>query len=431
MDVDVRNAVNQTQRFASFTGVTKPKPTDKFFLVMGMTGSGKSTFIARCTGEDVTVGHGLYSCTSSIDLFDFQCDGHKVYLIDTPGFNDTSRSDIDTLSILATYLGASYANGVRIHGILMLHPISDNRISGSTMRNLDMMKAMCGFETYSNLAIATTMWSERSSTYEQREAQLLSDERFFGDLVARGARLFRHNEKGRPDYLAQVTSAQRIVTHLIHQSEKYAPAVLQLQHEVIDQQKVIGQTKAGIVLAGDLYKARQAHERELQNLKAKLAAEVDQRNAEHAAAIRELKADLEKQMKKAEQDKRALEKSMADLHNDEERAWRKRIKTLEKRFLEDLAAKEQELHDMEESLAEIRKDTARRIKRSQQVTLQLQRYEEDIEKVRGEVVEARELHQKVSGGRNLFNGAANGIASGIAAGVISAALGGGLLCTVM
>jgi hypothetical protein len=27
-----------------------------------MTGSGKSTFVAQCTGKNVTVGHGLYSC---------------------------------------------------------------------------------------------------------------------------------------------------------------------------------------------------------------------------------------------------------------------------------------------------------------------------------------------------------------------------------
>jgi ABC-type proline/glycine betaine transport system ATPase subunit len=62
--MDMRSVVSQTQRFAAFTGVTKPNPGDKFFLVMGMTGSGKSTFVGRCTGEDVTVGHGLYSCKS-------------------------------------------------------------------------------------------------------------------------------------------------------------------------------------------------------------------------------------------------------------------------------------------------------------------------------------------------------------------------------
>lgn len=49
---------------------------------------------------------------------------------------------------------------------------------------------------------------------------------------------------------------------------------------------------------------------------------------------------------------------------------------------------------------------ARQTKRSQQVTLQLQRYEKDIKSIRGEVTEARELHQNISGKRNLFDGAA-------------------------
>ena len=56
---------DQAQRFSAFTGVNKPDPLDRFFLVMGMTGSGKSTFISRCSGKDVHIGHGLYSCKSS------------------------------------------------------------------------------------------------------------------------------------------------------------------------------------------------------------------------------------------------------------------------------------------------------------------------------------------------------------------------------
>ncbi|KAJ5145889.1 uncharacterized protein N7515_000453 [Penicillium bovifimosum] len=425
------DAINQTQRVAAFTGITKPDTRDKFFLVMGMTGSGKSTFVGRCTGEDVTVGHGLNSCTSAIDVFDFDCNGHRVYLIDTPGFNDTNRSDIETLGVLATYLGASYANGVRIHGILMLHPISDNRMSGSTMRNLEMMKAMCGFSSYANLAIATTMWSTNSSLCAKREEQLL-DGRFFGDLIAKGAKLFRHNEKGRLDSLEEVTSARRIVTHLIRQSDNHTTEVLRLQREIIDQQKMIGETQAGIVLAGDLYKVRQEHERELQKLRAKVDAENHQRNAEHVAELQELQADLEKQLKKAEKDRRALRKSMQDLHEEEERAWRKRLKEMEKKFLYDLAVREEELLEMEESLAAVIRDAARRGKTSQQITSQLGRYEEEVDTVRTEVSQARHTYQKLSGQtHNLFNGASNGIASGMASGVITAAIAGGLFCTVM
>jgi ABC-type uncharacterized transport system ATPase component len=38
-------------------------PNDRFIAVMGVTGAGKSTFISRCAGQDVTVGHDLTSCT--------------------------------------------------------------------------------------------------------------------------------------------------------------------------------------------------------------------------------------------------------------------------------------------------------------------------------------------------------------------------------
>jgi hypothetical protein len=105
--------------------------------------------------------------TSSIDTYSYTLPGQnrRIHLIDTPGFNDTNRSDIETLSMLASYLGASYANVVSIHGILIIHPITDNRMSGSTMRNVEMMKKMCGWASYQNLVVAPTMWPPRDSHY--------------------------------------------------------------------------------------------------------------------------------------------------------------------------------------------------------------------------------------------------------------------------
>ena len=35
---------------------------DVFFAVMGLTGSGKSTFVRNCSKIDVKVGHDLVSC---------------------------------------------------------------------------------------------------------------------------------------------------------------------------------------------------------------------------------------------------------------------------------------------------------------------------------------------------------------------------------
>lgn len=54
----------QAEGFRAFTGVQKPPPNAVFLLVMGMTGSGKSSFVSSCTGRDVVVGHGLQSCES-------------------------------------------------------------------------------------------------------------------------------------------------------------------------------------------------------------------------------------------------------------------------------------------------------------------------------------------------------------------------------
>ena len=70
--------------------------------------------------------------------------GQHIHLIDTPGFDDTNYSDADTLKTCANYLGASYANGVRLTGIVYLHRISDSRLGRSSLRTLQMFRKLSG-----------------------------------------------------------------------------------------------------------------------------------------------------------------------------------------------------------------------------------------------------------------------------------------------
>jgi predicted GTPase len=93
------------------------------YRVMGATGSGKSTvrsfkvrrdsftdhrirqFINLASGSNLPVGRGLESCTSEVQTSrPFLLNGRIITLIDTPGFDDTSRSDTDILSSIAAYL---------------------------------------------------------------------------------------------------------------------------------------------------------------------------------------------------------------------------------------------------------------------------------------------------------------------------------------
>ena len=65
-------------------------------------------FINLASGSKLRIGLGLASCTAEVELADeFTLDGRSVTLIDTPGFNNTSKSDIEILEIIADFLAAT------------------------------------------------------------------------------------------------------------------------------------------------------------------------------------------------------------------------------------------------------------------------------------------------------------------------------------
>ena len=93
---------------------------------MGATGSGKTTvsrmrplimsrsspdtlqFINLASGSNLRIGLGLESCTAEVKLADeFTLDEKTVTLIDTPGFDDTAKSDTEILKIIAAFLAAT------------------------------------------------------------------------------------------------------------------------------------------------------------------------------------------------------------------------------------------------------------------------------------------------------------------------------------
>jgi len=50
----------------------------------------------------------LESCTPEVQLAnEFALDGRRVILIDTPGFDDTTKSDTEVLKNIATFLATT------------------------------------------------------------------------------------------------------------------------------------------------------------------------------------------------------------------------------------------------------------------------------------------------------------------------------------
>jgi len=94
---------------------------------MGPTGSGKSSvrssvccagrfliciipkFIEQASGIMGMAGHGLQSFTSEISVFKFQDPtGVDLYLVDTPGFDDMNKSDLEIFKLLSKWLIKRY-----------------------------------------------------------------------------------------------------------------------------------------------------------------------------------------------------------------------------------------------------------------------------------------------------------------------------------
>jgi hypothetical protein len=136
----------------------------------------------------------LHPGTSTVTVYPCTIDAKTtVYLVDTPGFDDTNRSDTEVLRELASWLTRSYTANITLSGIIYLHKISDNRMQGSAKRNLYMFKKLCGDSALKNVILGTTMWDKVSETEGiARERELTSTPDFWGWMMDQGSRVFRH-----------------------------------------------------------------------------------------------------------------------------------------------------------------------------------------------------------------------------------------------
>lgn len=121
-----------------------------------------------------------------------QCrDGPTIYLIDTPGFDDTRRTDAQVLSEVSYFLGATYSKDVKLAG---------NHLSTTHQGEPD--EELCHEEVGhvashlrnhkpANVFLATTVWDELRDSYSRqvginRENELRTQPNYWANMVAGG-----------------------------------------------------------------------------------------------------------------------------------------------------------------------------------------------------------------------------------------------------
>ncbi|CVL05382.1 uncharacterized protein FMAN_10770 [Fusarium mangiferae] len=262
--------------------------------VMGVTGSGKSTFVRTASGNNnVIVGHSLEACTQEITAFEFNTNGQNIILVDTPGFNDTYKSDTEILLDLAKWLEVTYRQNAKLTGILYLHRITDVRMDGSAMRNLKMFRKLCGEDPMKNVIILSTFWGQIDSQRAiAHEAELKTNPDFWGTMIEHGAQVSRFDG-----------TQQSAVDTLMSLATK-AKMTLDIQRELVDEEKPLGETAAG-----------NAVNEELHRLENKYREKLDEIQQETAAALAEKDVQYE-QILKAERQK--MEQKLERIHSDQE-----------------------------------------------------------------------------------------------------------------
>ncbi|KAG1738832.1 uncharacterized protein EDB91DRAFT_1082550 [Suillus paluster] len=105
----------------------RPEPELKtiYIVVMGVTSSGKTMFINTASGLKLRVGMGLESCTNKVQMSQaFLLDRTHVILVDTPSFNDMTKSSTDVLKMISFYLQTMHKQDKLLSGVIYMHRIS-------------------------------------------------------------------------------------------------------------------------------------------------------------------------------------------------------------------------------------------------------------------------------------------------------------------
>ncbi|KAI6104096.1 hypothetical protein F5141DRAFT_1126984 [Pisolithus sp. B1] len=136
-------------------------------------------FIDKVTGDaGDSVGHNLTSCTSEIRVTRYAIEGFNVVLADTPGYNDTSQSELEVPEMILNWLDSTYETRPILSAVLYFHRISDNR-------------KLFGENDMSRVTLVTTMWDEEEDDVGEEKLKEL-EESYWKMMILRGSTTFKY-----------------------------------------------------------------------------------------------------------------------------------------------------------------------------------------------------------------------------------------------
>jgi hypothetical protein len=176
--------------------------------------------------------------TRNCDIWEARLANKTVYMVDTPGFNDTYQSDTEILATIIRSICTCQLLGYKIRGIIYVVDITST-IGGKNLDYLAILRALCGEAAYRNVIFVTTKW-KAEDTKEERQAKEERQDGFFAEALAD----FRGRGAGLHSYAGGPESARTIVMSLIGMYD----AEFQIEKEMRDWGLKLWDTKTVQVL---------------------------------------------------------------------------------------------------------------------------------------------------------------------------------------
>ncbi|KAF8147719.1 P-loop containing nucleoside triphosphate hydrolase protein [Crassisporium funariophilum] len=177
------NAAQVIQNDQVLEGGTK----DIVILVVGMTGSGRSTFINAYMGKEhkecMPVGITMDACTTNIQYCTINCgskqylclEGYRIVLVDTPGLDGTKKGDLKILERIAQWLEKSYHGRNVLGGVIYLYDISQDRYTGTAHTSLELYHSILINSTLNRLVLGITKWERNDDEISEKRKKELQE----------------------------------------------------------------------------------------------------------------------------------------------------------------------------------------------------------------------------------------------------------------
>jgi hypothetical protein len=167
-------------------------------------------------------------------------------LIDTPGFDDDIRSDVEILEDIGKWMSQQdffHKGATQLDGLVLLHPVIMHRVGGSERRRTRLLQNLLGKTAYKRIVIATTMWERLKNENDVAKGIEGRKNDIWADLLHNGATYMRHYDNP--------FSAHGIIGKIIELSEKHGTLEPLIKNELAKNRHFV-KTTAGSSVKTDL-----------------------------------------------------------------------------------------------------------------------------------------------------------------------------------